>query len=104
MAVRKKTTERISVHCFLSCLFLVLGVFITGCGEWGLLPSFRVQASPCRDSSCCQAEALGHGLWSAGSGAQAQAVVSHRFSCPEAGGPFPDQGSNPCPQRGQVDC
>ena len=63
----KKTTKRISMHCFFKRLiFGGGGVFITGCGEWGLLPGCRVQASPCRDSSYCQAEALGHGLSSCG--------------------------------------
>ena len=36
-------------------------------------------------------------------GAQALAVVVHRFSCPATCGTLPDQGSNPRPLRWQAD-
>ena len=44
--------------------------------------------------SCCRAQALGHTGFSS---------CAHGLSCPMACGIFPDQGSNPCPLKRQVD-
>ena len=56
------------------------------CHEWAF--SSCTQASHCNGFSCCGAQALG---------AQALSVKRHEFSCSEACGIFPEQGSNPCP-------
>ena len=42
-------------------------------------------------------------LWSTGSRRAGSVVVAHGPSCSAACGIFPDQGSNPCPLRWQVD-
>ena len=70
---------------------ILLWVFLdafSSCSKWGLLSSWGALASHCGGLSCCRAAAHG---------ARTSAVVVHRFSCPEARGIFPDQGSNLCP-------
>ena len=78
--------------CFLFiCLFLaVMGLLC----YLGFVSSCNVKASHCRGFSCCRARTLG---------ARASVVVVHRLSCSTACGILPDQGSNPCLLRWQVD-
>ena len=75
-------------HYFFGC------TGFSNCREQGLLSSSYARASLCGAFSCCRAQALG--MW-------ASEVLAHRLSCPQAGGLFPDQGSNPCPLHWQVD-
>ena len=64
------------------------------CGEWGLLCSCSAWAYYCRDFFCCRAWTVGH---------ESSVVVTHGLISPAACGILPDQGSNLCPLRWQVD-
>ena len=68
----------------------------------GLSP---VAASGGHSSSRCAGLSLSRPLllWSTGSRRTGSVVVVHGHSCSAACGIFPDQGSNPCPLRWQVD-
>ena len=76
---------------------LLLGLF-SSCGEQGLLSSCGAHSSHCNCFSCYRAQALKRvgsvvvapELHSTGS-----IAVAHGLGCSEAGGIFPDQGSNP---------
>ena len=69
--------------------FIALGFH---CHEWAF--SSCARASHCNGFSSCGAQALC---------AQASSVKMHEFSCSEACGIFPDQGSNLCPLHWQSD-
>ena len=100
-------------YFWLHWVFAATQAFSLVAAEGGLLSSCGVWASHYGSFSCCRAPALGHSgfsswhlgsvvsapvLWSTGSKA-----VQHRLSCPEAGGVFPDQGSNPYTLHRQED-
>ena len=82
-----------------SLYFSLIYLYIFGCAgclllHW-LLCSCRALASRCGDFSCCRAQALGM---------RASIVVELGLSgCSAACRIFPDQRSNPCPLRWQVD-
>ena len=77
---------------FEKIIYLFLIALGFHCHEWAF--SSCTQASHCNGFSCCGAQALG---------AQALSVKRHEFSCSEACGIFPEQGSNPCPLHWQSD-
>ena len=77
------------------CFFLK--IFISGCAGSSSLPgllSSCVPTSPCSDFFCCTAWTLGH---------ESSVVVTHGLISSAACGILPDQGSNLCPLRWQVD-
>ena len=92
----------------LFCLFfkIIIYLFIWLCWVFvsvrGLSP---VAASGGHSSSRCAGLSLSRPLllWSTGSRRTGSVVVVHGHSCSAACGIFPDQGSNPCPLRWQVD-
>ena len=70
----------------------------SSCGKWGLLFIAVHRLLLLASTGSRHAGFRSCGLQSLGS-----VVVVHRTSCSEAGGIFPDQGSNLCPLHWQMD-
>ena len=85
---------------------LLLCGLSSSCSERRLPSRCSAQASHCRGSSCCGAQAIGLvGSVVATPSFQStvSVVVAHGLSCSAACGVFPDQGLNPCLLRCQED-
>ena len=76
------------IYYFCLCWVFIAAQAFSGCGEWGLLPSWGVWASYCGGFSHC-------GVWALGN--TGSRIAAYRLSCCMASGIFLDQGLNLCP-------
>ena len=75
--LQKRTYLLLAALGFCCCVWA-----FSRCGEWGLLSSSSVQASPCSGFSCCRAQALECRLSSYGAGAS---LPHSMWNLPRAG-------------------